>query len=48
MLEHPGPISMMGQSEILSTGQIIFITLFSAGAQLCCAFYYTLQLLQLC
>jgi hypothetical protein len=28
----PGPIIMMGQSETLSSSQIIFITLFSAGA----------------
>jgi hypothetical protein len=34
-----GPIIMMGQSEIQSSIQIIFITLFSAGAQHCCAFY---------
>jgi hypothetical protein len=35
----PGPIIMIGQSEILSSSQIIFITLFSAGAQPWCAFY---------
>jgi hypothetical protein len=28
----PGPIITMGQSEALSSSQIIFITLFSAGA----------------
>jgi hypothetical protein len=30
--EPPEPIIPMGQSEILSSSQIIFITLFSAGA----------------
>jgi hypothetical protein len=29
----PGPIIMMDRSETLSSSQIIFITLFSAGAQ---------------
>jgi hypothetical protein len=29
----PGPIIMICQSEILSRSQIIFVTLFSAGAQ---------------
>ncbi len=37
--EPPGPIIMIGQSEILSSSQIIFITLFCAGAQYCCAFH---------
>jgi hypothetical protein len=34
-----GPIIMMGQSETLSTSQIMFITLFSAGEQRNCALY---------
>jgi len=38
-----GPIIMMGQSEIVISSQIIFITLFSAGAQHCCAFYQPRQ-----
>jgi hypothetical protein len=37
--EPPGPIIMIGQSETLSSSQIIFITLFCGGAQRCCAFY---------
>jgi len=44
----PGPIIMMGQSETLSSRLIIFITLFSAGAQRCCACYKPLQHMQLC
>jgi hypothetical protein len=35
----PEPIIMMSQSEILSSSQIIFITLFSAGARRWCDFY---------
>jgi hypothetical protein len=35
--EPPGPIMMIGQSETLNSSQIIFITLFCAGAQRCCA-----------
>jgi hypothetical protein len=42
----PGPIIMMAQSQTSSTSQIIFITLFSAGAQSCCAFYQLPQTLQ--
>jgi hypothetical protein len=38
-----GPIIMMGQSEILSSSHIIFITLFSASTQHCCAFNQPLQ-----
>ncbi len=30
-----GPISMMSQSKTLSSSQIVFITLFSAGARCC-------------
>jgi hypothetical protein len=37
--EPPGPIIMIDQSETLSSSRIIFITLFCAGAQHCCAFY---------
>ncbi len=33
----PRPITMMAQSESLSSSYIIFITLFSAGAERCCA-----------
>jgi len=33
----PAPIIMMGQSETLSSSQIVFITLVFAGAQRCCA-----------
>ncbi len=33
----PGQIIMMGQSETLSSNQIIFITLFPASVQRCCA-----------
>jgi len=43
-----GPINMMGQSEILSRHQIIYITLFSAGVQHCCAFYQPTQSVQFC
>jgi hypothetical protein len=35
----PGPIIMMDQSETPTTSQIIFIRLFSVGAQRVCAFY---------
>jgi hypothetical protein len=31
----PGPILMIGQSETLSSSQIVFITLFCAGTQHC-------------
>jgi hypothetical protein len=31
-----GPIIMMSQSETLSSSEILFITLFSAGAHSCC------------
>ncbi len=34
----PGPIIVINQSEILSSSQVQFITLFLGGAQLCCAF----------
>jgi hypothetical protein len=34
-----GPIIMICQSETLSTSQIVFIKLFSAGADICCTFY---------
>jgi hypothetical protein len=44
----PEPITMMGQSGTLSSSQIIFITLFSAGAQWCSACYQPPQTLQLC
>jgi hypothetical protein len=43
----PGPIIMMGQSETLSSSQVKFITLFSAGAQRCCAFYQPQKAVQL-
>ncbi len=46
--EPPGPIIMIGQSETLSSSQIIFITLFCAGAQRCFAFYGPPETLQLC
>ncbi len=40
----PGRIIMMGPiRNTLSSSQIIFITLFSAGAQLCCALYQPRQ-----
>jgi hypothetical protein len=42
----PGPIIMIDQSEILSRGQVQFITLFFGGAQMCCAFYQPLQAAQ--
>jgi hypothetical protein len=35
----PGPIIMMGRSETVTSSQIIFITLFSAGAHCCCTFH---------
>jgi len=38
---------MMRQSETLSSTQIVFITLFSAGAQRCCAFYQPPKTVQL-
>ncbi len=44
----PGPIIMMRQLETLSSSQIIFITLFLAGAQRCCTFYQLQQPAQLC
>jgi hypothetical protein len=44
----PGPIIMMGKSETPSSSQIIFITLFFAGAQCCCAFHQPWQPAQLC
>jgi len=44
----PGPISTMGQLETLSSSQIIFITLFLAGAQCVCAIYDPQQTLQSC
>jgi len=44
----PGPIVMMGHSsETLSTSLIIFITLFSAGAQHWFGFYQPPQIVQL-
>jgi hypothetical protein len=43
-----GPIIMMGQSETLSSSQITFITLFSAGAERCCAYYQLRQPVELC
>ncbi len=43
-----GRIMMMGQSETLSSSQIIFITLISASAQHCCAIYQPQQHAQLC
>jgi hypothetical protein len=42
------PIITMGQSEIGSSSQIIFITLFSPGAQCCCTLYQPPQTVQLC
>jgi len=44
----PGPIIMMGKSKTLSSSLDVFITLFFAGAQLCCAFYQLRQPAQLC
>jgi len=44
----PGAISVMGQSETLSSSQIIFPTLFSACAPCFCAFHQPLRILQLC
>jgi hypothetical protein len=41
-----GPIIMMDKSEILCSSRIITITLISAGAQDCCAFYQPLQIMQ--
>jgi hypothetical protein len=43
-----GPIIMIGQSETLSRSQITFITLFSAGAERCCAYYQLGQPVELC
>jgi hypothetical protein len=43
-----GPIIMMGQSEKLSSKWIKFITLFSASAQRCYAFYMLQQSAELC
>jgi hypothetical protein len=43
------PDSTIGQQEILSTSQIIFITLFCACAQcFCCAFDQSQQTVELC
>jgi len=39
----PEPIITIDQSEILSRSQVQFITFFSGGAQLCCAFYQPRQ-----
>jgi hypothetical protein len=39
----PGPIIVIDQSEILSRSHVQFITLFSGGAQLCCAFHQPRQ-----
>jgi hypothetical protein len=39
----PGPIIMMSQSETQKSSQIIFIMIFSGGAQPCCAFYQPQQ-----
>jgi hypothetical protein len=47
MAKPAAPINMMGQSETLSSSQIIFVTLFSAGAQCCCTFHWPPQTLQL-
>ncbi len=44
----PRPIIMMGQSETVSSSQILFITLFFAGTQRCCAIYQPQQHAQLC
>ncbi len=44
----PGSIIMTDQSETLSISQIIFITLFSAGTQSCCALYQPHHSVQLC
>jgi len=41
----PGPVIMMGQSESVSTSQIIFITLFFGGAHSCCALHQPQQTL---
>jgi hypothetical protein len=38
-----GPITVIDQSEIPSCSQVQFITLFSGGAQLCCAFHQPRQ-----
>jgi hypothetical protein len=46
--EPPGRIIMIGQSETLSSSQVIVIALFCAGAQHCCISYQPLQTLQLC
>jgi hypothetical protein len=39
----PAPIITLGQSETLSSSEIIFIKLFSPGAQHCCAFHQPQQ-----
>ncbi len=39
----PGSIIVIHQSEILSSSQVQFITLFLGGAQLCCALYQAWQ-----
>ncbi len=40
---HLDQIIIIDQSEILSRGQVQFITLFFGGAQLCCDFYQPRQ-----
>jgi hypothetical protein len=42
-----GPIIIMGQSETLSSSEIIFSTLFFLRCASCCALYYPLHTLQL-
>jgi len=44
----PGPIIVIGESKTGSSSQIVFITLFLADAQLCCAFYQPQQTKQIC
>jgi hypothetical protein len=44
----PGPMIMINQSEILSRNQVQIMTLFSGGAQLCCAFDQPQQTAQIC
>ncbi len=44
----PGPIIMIDQSETLISSEIVFIALFSAGAQRCCVFYQAPPSVQLC
>ncbi len=46
--EPPGPIIMIGESETLTSSQILFITLFSAGAHRCGAVYQPPHPVQLC